>query len=75
MSANTLPHDIYSASTLPHEDSFLLIGGSNRGEILKTVYRFEAAEETFVLMEGVNFQTEQLLSEVMYVDAQAFPKC
>ncbi len=51
-----------------------MIGGYSLGG-LNTIYRYEPADETFVLMEDVSLRQESYLHSAMYVDAQALPKC
>ena len=77
ISANMLPLPIKGASSLPYEDSFLMIGGYSQtlDEELNTVFRFDAEEESFVLMEGVSLRQERRFFSAMYVDAQSLPKC
>ena len=74
ISANVLPIPIYGASSLPHEDSFIIIGGSSDG-LLNSVYKFETSTESFVLMEGVSMEQARGYQSAMYVDVQALPKC
>ena len=69
-----LPHPIAGMASVPFEDTFLLVAGSDSIDY-REVYIFDPIAEEFDLLESVSLQTGRLGTVAMLVDELAFPEC
>jgi hypothetical protein len=50
ITANPLPHAIYGAAVVPLGDTFLLVGGSINGHLLKTICKYNVSNDSWDLL-------------------------
>ena len=62
------------ARSAPYSDSFVMVGGYNKGSYLDTVYYYEPETDSFTLLEGRLGSVKENVSPIM-VKRAMFPEC
>ena len=77
LAANPLPQNIYGATTVPFQDSFLIVGGGSDTPsygFLDTIYKYEADADSWTLLHQ-SLTRPLIWTGALMVDVEIFPTC